>query len=100
MLAFDQMQIHRNELHYVNASLRRFVGETVHPVGTISFPITTGAYPCQTTIMTNFLVVDCPSAYNAIIGRTTLNRMKAITFAGLLKMKFLIDNVAGEVNGD
>ena len=45
-------------------------------------------------------MVDCPSSYNVIIGRPTLNRWKAATSTYCLKMKFLIDNGVDEVKGD
>ena len=45
-------------------------------------------------------MVDCPSSYNVIIGRPTLNRWKAATSINCLKVKFPIDNGVGEVRGD
>ncbi|GFY89103.1 hypothetical protein Acr_06g0010430 [Actinidia rufa] len=33
----------------------------------------------QTTVWQDFIVVDCPSPYNSILGRPTLGRIKAIT---------------------
>ena len=47
----------------------------------------------------NFLVVDCPSSYNVIIGRPTLNKWKAATSTYCLKVKFPTDNGVGEVKG-
>ena len=47
-----------------------------------------------------FLVVDCPSSYNVIIGISTLNRWKATTSTYCLKVKFPTDNELGEVRGD
>jgi hypothetical protein len=38
--------------------------------------------------MVKFLVVDRPSAYNAILGRAALNELEAITSTAHLKMKF------------
>ena len=45
-------------------------------------------------------MVDCPSSYNVIIGRPTLNRWKAATSTYCLKVKFPIDNGVGELRGD
>ena len=45
-------------------------------------------------------MVDCPSSYNVIIGRPTLNRWKAATSTYCLKVKFPIDDEVGEVRGD
>ena len=45
-------------------------------------------------------MVDCPSSYNVIIGRPTLNRWKVAMSTYCLKVKFSIDNGVGEVKGD
>ena len=45
-------------------------------------------------------MVDCPSSYNVIIGRLTLNKWKAATSTYCLKVKFPTDNGVGEVKGD
>ena len=42
-------------------------------VRSIMLPVTIGTYPQQITKDVTFLVVDCLSAYNAIIERPTLN---------------------------
>ena len=48
----------------------------------------------------DFLVVDCPSSYNVIIGRLTLNCWKAATSTYYFKVKFPTKNGVGEVKGD
>ena len=48
----------------------------------------------------DFLVVDCPSSYNVIIGRPTLIKWKAATSTYCLKVKFPTENGVGEVKGD
>ena len=45
-------------------------------------------------------MVDCPSSYNVIIRRPTLNRWKAAMSTYCLKVKFPTDNGVGEVRGD
>ena len=72
----------------------------MQPVGTITLPVVVGAHPQQVTRNVNFLVVDCLSSYNAIIGRLTLNSWKAITYAYLLSVKFPMEYGVGEVQGD
>ena len=56
-----------------------------------------GAYPQQVTRNVNFLVVNCLSSYNAIIGRPTLNSWKAVTSTYHLSVKFLTEYGVGEV---
>ena len=48
----------------------------------------------------NFLVVDCLSSYNAIIGRPTLNSWKAVTSIYHLSIKFPTEHGVGQVQGD
>ena len=59
-----------------------------------------GTHPRQLTRQLDFLEVDCPSSYNIIIGKPTLNRWKATTSTYCLKVKFPTDNGVGEVKGD
>uniref|UniRef100_A0A2N9G5W9 Reverse transcriptase RNase H-like domain-containing protein n=1 Tax=Fagus sylvatica TaxID=28930 RepID=A0A2N9G5W9_FAGSY len=56
-------------------------------------------YP-KTVSKTCFLVVNCPSAYNAIIGRPTLNRLRVVTSTYHLLIKFPTEHGIGEVRGD
>ena len=62
--------------------------------------MTAGTYLVQLTRQVDFLVVDCPSSYNVIVGRPTLNKWKAATSTYCLKVKFPTDNGVGEVKGD
>ena len=45
-------------------------------------------------------MINCPSSYNVIIRRPTLNRWKAATFTYCLKVKYLTVNGVSEVKGD
>ena len=63
-------------------------------------PVTIRDYPQQITTDITFLVVDCSSAYNAIIGRPTLNSWKAITSTYHLMIKFPMEYGVGELRGD
>ena len=47
-----------------------------------------------------FLVVDYSSAYDAILGRPTLNSWKAVTSTYHLMIKFPTDYGVGELRGD
>ena len=85
--AFQQMKLGRDQLRPVCSPLIGFGGMKVQPVGTITLPVVVGLYPQQITKEVNFLVVDCSSSYNAIIGRPTLNSWKAITSTYHLSVK-------------
>ena len=47
--------------------------------------------------MVDFLLVDQPSAYNAIIGWLTLNALRAVVSTYHLAMKFPVGDLVGEV---
>ena len=70
---FQQMRLGQDQLCSVNSPLVGFGGMKMQPVGTITLPVVVGAYPWRITKELNFLVVDCLSSYNTIIGRPTLN---------------------------
>ena len=59
-----------------------------------------GDYPQQITKDVTFLVVDYLSAYNAILGRLTLNSWKVVTSTYHLIIKFPTEYGVGEVRGD
>ena len=97
---FQQMNLGRDQLHPVHSPLVGFGGMKVQPVGTITLLVVVGAYPQQVTRNVNFLVVDCSSSYNAIIGRPTLNSWKAVMSTYHLSIKFPTEYGVGEVQGD
>lgn len=47
-----------------------------------------------------FFVVQVDSAYNTILGRTTLAVLQTVTFIPYFKIKFPMPNRVGEVKGD
>jgi len=98
--AFDYMGVPREKVVPVSCHLLGFAGEKVLPLGSSDLPVTAGTYPRQRVIMVKFLIVDRISAYNAIIGRTALNDLKAVTLTPHLSMKFLTEEGVGVVKGD
>ena len=94
------MNLGREQLRPMHSPLVGFGGMKVQTVSTISLPMVVGAYPQLVTRNVNFLVVDCSSSYNAIIGRPTLNSWKAVTSTYHLLVKFPTEYGIGEVQGD
>ena len=97
---FDNMGIGRERMEPVSTHLRGFSGEKVLPLGSIQLVLTLGDPPCQATTTTRFLVVDAPSAYNMLLGRPSLNAIKAIPYAYHMMIKFPTVSGVGMVRGD
>jgi hypothetical protein len=98
--AFEQMKIDRSKVIPARHSLVGFTGEQVLPLGSIELSVTAGMYPRQRTVMVRFLIIDRPSAYNAILERTALNEFKAVTSTPYLSMKFPTEEGVGVEKGD
>ena len=98
--AFQQMGINRARLTSTNAPLVSFGGTRVLPLGAITLSVTVGDYSQQITQDVTFLVVDCSSAYNGILGRPTLNSWKAAISTYHLMIKFPTEYGVGELRGD
>ena len=47
-----------------------------------------GEHPRVLTVITDFLVLDCPFAYNMVIGQPTLKALNAITSINHITIKF------------
>ena len=72
----------------------------VYPLGAVTLLVMVEDYPQQITKDVSFLVIDCSSAYNAILGQPTLNLWKAITSTYHLMIKFPTEYSVEEVRGD
>ena len=72
--AFQQLKLNPGRLRPFDSTLFSFSGDKVYPKGIVTLTVTVGTHPRQLTRSLDFLVVDCPSSYNVIIGRPTLNR--------------------------
>ena len=97
---FDRMGIGREKLEPVSTHLRGFSGEKVLPLGSIQLVLTLGDPPCQATTAVKFLIVDAPFSYNMLLGRPSLNAIKAIPSAYHMVIKFPTTSGVGMVRGD
>ena len=98
--AFNKIGIEREKLEPVNAHLRGFSGERVLPLWSIQLVLTLGDPSSQATTVVRFLIVDDPLAYNILLGRPSLNAIRAIPCAYHMIIKFLTANGVGMVRGD
>jgi hypothetical protein len=99
-LVIQQIGISQDIIKPFGSPLVGFIGEQVLTMGVISLPITCGTSPRDLTVIVDFLVIDQPSAYNAIIGQPASNKLKAITSTYQLMMKFPTKNEIGEFKGN
>ncbi|XP_020413028.1 uncharacterized protein LOC109947446 [Prunus persica] len=86
--AFRGMGIKDCQVNRQLTPLLSFSGDLVQPIGSVKLPITFGTAPRKTTVYDQFLIVDCPTAYNVIVGRTALTIVKAHLSPHMLLMKF------------
>ena len=98
--AFQRMDLRINDLRPSPNPIYDFTGDSVAPVGVITLPLMVGEYPRESCVMADFLVIDQPSAFNAVLGRPSLRALKAITSIYHFWIKFPIPNGVGEVRGN
>ncbi|KAK3025946.1 hypothetical protein RJ639_040862 [Escallonia herrerae] len=96
--AFQKMKIPPDCLRKIDTPQYGFSNHPVVCEEIIALPVTVGAPPTQAKLMLDFVVVRVPSAYNAILGRTSLNQLRAVV--STYHMKFPTENGVGEVKGD
>uniref|UniRef100_A0A2N9H3X0 Reverse transcriptase/retrotransposon-derived protein RNase H-like domain-containing protein n=1 Tax=Fagus sylvatica TaxID=28930 RepID=A0A2N9H3X0_FAGSY len=98
--AYQQMKIDKEWLRLIDIPLVGFTGDKVKPLGVVSLMIEAETYPKQVRASVEFLIVDCPSAYNVIIGRPTLNKLRAVTSTYHLLARFPTELDIGELKRD
>ncbi|XP_024020400.1 uncharacterized protein LOC112091317 [Morus notabilis] len=97
---FEKMGIQKEQLEKTSRPLCGFTRDSVIPQGTIWSPIITGEKPRQATTMANFVVIKGGSQYNAMIGRPTLQALRAITSVYHQKVKFPTPNGVDEMKSN
>ena len=95
--AFQRMGLKNSDLRPSPSPIYSFTGDSIIPVGVITLPMTGGEYPRESCLMADFLVIDQPSAFNAVLVRPSLRALKAITSIYHLLMKFPTPNRVGQV---
>ena len=74
LFAFQQLKVALKRLCPFDSPFVSFSGDKMYPKGIMTLTVTVGAYLKQLICQLDFLVINCPSSYNVIIGRPTLNR--------------------------
>ncbi|XP_021864820.2 uncharacterized protein [Spinacia oleracea] len=82
--ALQEMGLEEKNIIKRSTVLVGFSGESLRTVGEISLP----TYAEGVNVMTKFNVVDCPSAYNVILGQPWIHKMKAVPSTYHQSIKF------------
>ena len=72
----------------MGSDLQGFNGTTTRPWGYVELAVTFGEEETTRTIKPQFLVIDCPSLYQCILGRPTLAELTTVPSTVHLKMKY------------
>ncbi|KAL5538665.1 hypothetical protein UlMin_044967 [Ulmus minor] len=97
---FNRMNLVGVKIEPTTSSLSGFTGDSISSEGILTLPVELGSSPCQHIQAVDFVLVDCPSPYNAIIGRPTLNKIRAVTSTYHLLVKFPTVGGIGILRGD
>ena len=97
--ACEQIGLRLHQFTFTPIPLYGFTGGSLTPIGSIKLAMMVGNCPRISIVMANFLVMDCPSTYNAVLRRPSLNELRAVTFIHHILMKFPMLNGVGQVRG-
>lgn len=87
-LTLNMMDLIREKIEPATSSLSRFIGDNVPTKRILNLPVELGTNSCQHIQSVDFIVVNCPSPYNTIIGRPTLNKIWVVISTYHLLVKF------------
>ena len=96
---YKRKGLKESDLSLATSPLSGFAEDHVIPRGAIKLAVIVGKHPRVSTIVTEFLVVYYPLAFNGIIRRPLLKALKAITSIHCLMMKFPTATGIGQVRG-
>ncbi|XP_071909560.1 uncharacterized protein [Coffea arabica] len=97
---FENLKLTREQLTPVRTPLVGFGGHVVHPEGMVNLMVTIGRHPRCRTVPVSFAVVKADSPYNMLIGRPTLNALRAVYSTYHLSFKFPTPEGVAEVSSD
>ncbi|XP_071905664.1 uncharacterized protein [Coffea arabica] len=97
---FESLKLTREQLTPVRTPLVGFGGHVVHPEGMVTLIVTIGRHPRCRTVPVSFAVVKADSPYNMLIGRPTLNALRALYSTYDLSFKFPTPAGVAEVSSD
>jgi hypothetical protein len=93
---YEKLRLGKSDISEFGSPVFGFSGESTIPLGKTTLPVLTGPINLQT----KFIVIQAPSPYNAIMGRSWLHRMKAVPSTLHQKLRFPTKDGVMEINGD
>ncbi|XP_073111470.1 uncharacterized protein [Elaeis guineensis] len=94
------MEFVPEQLNKFNTPIQDFFKSLIISERTIRLPLILGTKPRQVTVHVDFLVLNLPSAYNAILSRPNLGALKAVVSSYHLMIKFSTEAGAGQDRGN
>ena len=96
--AFDKMRLNRNDITHNMQPLVAFNSERMMPLGMVKLNV----HAAKRIVDDNFLIVDCCSTFNAIMGRTWIHSMQAImsTFHQVMRCQSPNGTYTIDIHGD
>jgi hypothetical protein len=88
---FQMLGLTEKDLIPDKGNLIGFTTDTISPKGYVKMKVTFSGRGGSRSMEVKFLVVDCPSSYNAILGRQPLNALGAVVSTQHMAMKFPSD---------
>jgi hypothetical protein len=93
---YEKLGLGKSDLSEFGSPVFGFSGESTIPLGKTILPVLTGPINLQT----EFIVIQVPSPYNAIMGRSWLHRMRVVPSTLHQKLRFPTKDDVMEINGD
>ena len=93
---YEKLGLGKSDMSKFSSPVFGFSGESTVPVGKTTLPVLAGPINLQT----EFIVIQAPSPYNAIMGRSWLHKMRAIPSNLHQKLRFPTKDGIMEISGD
>ena len=86
--AFQKLGFSTNNYNPMFSSFMGFMSDFISPLGTMNLHVIFGDEHCSKMMLARFMIIDIYLAYNAIIGRSMPNRLRAMVSAYHMVLKF------------
>ena len=96
LTALKEMGLSENDIHKLPVPLVGFNGEVKHTTGNITLQ----TFAKGVNLQVEFVVIDCPSSYNVILGRPWIHDMKAVASTYHQTVKFPTPRGVEEIRRD